>query len=314
MLTFITILRWLGGIFVLMAAGGAFLNGSRWGAAVVLLAGLIMLPPTGRWLGFLAPKSLKGENQATNRALLTLPIGLALCVAGVIWSVIEEVAQKSEQAEIAATPPVAPPPVAAAPTEAPPAAAAPPAAPPAPPKPVSVNPDVLMLIEGEGWDKTRREWGAAGVAKINRLLPLAAARVAASSECDGVVVAGYSSDRSRPPASPVFYADCNNKRRFYVTEADLASEAPAVSRNAQVAGISNSAAIEACERSVRQQLNLPSSYDRDLLNTSTYRSPYGTLTVQFTFQAKNRLGVEANLRATCSVDDRGVQPAEIVEM
>lgn len=313
MLTFITILRWLGGIFVLMAAGGALLTGSRWGASLVLLAGLVLLPPTARRLGFVLPSSLKGENQATTRALLTLPLGLALCVVGVIWSAVEEMAQKSAQATVAATSPSAPP-VAAAPMRpAAPREPVKPAAAPAPPRPVEVDPDVLMLIEGEGWDRTRREWGAAGVAKINRLMPLAAARVAASKECDGVAVAGYS-DRSTAPSDPVFFVDCNNKRRFYVTEADLESEAPAVSRNAQVAGVSSAAAVEACERSVRKQLNLPSSYDRDLLNTSVYRSPYGTLTVQFTFQAKNRLGVEANLRATCSVDDRGVQPAEIVEM
>ena len=87
-----------------------------------------------------------------------------------------------------------------------------------------------------------------------------------------------------------------------------------MSRNAQVAGVSDSGAIATCERSVRQQLNLPSSYDRDLLNTRVLRSEYGTVNVQFTFQAKNRLGVEANLRATCFVDDRGVHPAEIEEL
>lgn len=314
MLTFLNVLRWLAGIFVLMAAGGAFLSGSLVGGTMVLLAGLILLPPTGRRLGFLLPTSLKGNSQAVNRALLSLPVGLVLCIAGVLWSVIQESAEERLGTPVSKTTPLAPAAddaVTPIPAPSPEPRKAPP---PAPPKVVSVDPSVLGLIEGEGWDKTRREWGRAGVAKVNRLMPAAAARVAASPECDSVISVGLSGERGRPPNDPVFFIDCNNKRRFYVSEADLAKEAPAVSRNAQVAGVSDSGAIATCERSVRQQLNLPSSYDRDLLNTRVLRSEYGTLSVQFTFQAKNRLGIEANLRATCFVDDRGVQPAEIEEM
>ena len=313
MLTFLNVLRWLAGIFVLMAAGGAFLSGSLVGGAIVLLAGLILLPPTGRRLGFLLPTSLKGDGEAVNRALLSLPVGLVLCIVGVLWSVIQEDAE-GLSTPIAKTAPRAPSPNDAV-TPLPAPRAEPREKPaPAPPKAVTVDPGVLGLIEGAGWDKTRREWGRAGVAKVNRLMPAAAARVAASPECDSVIAVGLSSDRGRAPNDPVFFIDCNNKRRFYVSEADLAKEEPAVSRNAQVAGVSDSGAIATCERSVRQQLNLPSSYDRDLLNTRVLRSEYGTVNVQFTFQAKNRLGVEANLRATCFVDDRGVHPAEIEEL
>ena len=142
MLTFLNVLRWLAGIFVLMAAGGAFLSGSLVGGAIVLLAGLILLPPTGRRLGFLLPTSLKGDGEAVNRALLSLPVGLVLCIVGVLWSVIQEDAE-GLSTPIAKTAPRAPSPNDAV-TPLPAPRAEPREKPaPAPPKAVTVDPGVL---------------------------------------------------------------------------------------------------------------------------------------------------------------------------
>lgn len=309
----LTVLRWVAGLFVFAAGMGGFFSGAVVGPLIVLLGALIVLPPTGRILSRLLPTSLRNEGMKLLTGVLSLLAAFALLMVGVVWSVFE--APKSDAPATASAPastePVASPPAPVL-EQAPSLPVSPPAEiTPAPAK--TVDPNALMLIEGEGWDKTRRTWGPAGVARINKLMPLAAARAAASPECDALAIGGYSDDRSRPPSEIVFYFDCANKRRFYVSEAEIDDAQPAKSRNAQTAGISDYAATAACERSVRQQLNLPSTFDRDLLNSRVLRNAYGTLVVEFTFQAKNRMGVESNLRATCSVDDRGVEPAEITE-
>lgn len=173
-----------------------------------------------------------------------------------------------------------------------------------------ISPDAVFLIEGDGWDKTRREWGSAGVKRINAAMPKAAEKVAQSASCDYVEIVGLS-DRGKPKKQAVFYVDCKNGQRFYVSEDDLKSDAGVVSKNAKTAAISDVTAITACEDSVKSQLNFPSTFDRDLLNTSVYRAPTGNIAVMFTFQAKNALGVELPQRAKCVIDDTGLEPAQI---
>lgn len=298
--TLLKIVRWLLGLFLLTLALGALFTKAFLAALVMLIGILIILPPGGAWVGrFIAPVARHG---------VSIGIGLVLFFAGLAVAVITS---DTAAPTVADTSPKSTPAL-----KVPAAAAQEPAAPAEPktPTPVDVSakisPDAAFLIEGEGWDKTRREWGSAGIKRINAAMPKAAEKAAQSPTCDYVEIVGIS-DRSKPRSMAVFYVDCRNGQRFYVSEDDLKSDAAPVSKNAQTAAISDSTAVEACERSVKSQLNYPLSFDRDLLNTRVYRAPTGNIAVDFTFQAKNALGAELPQRARCVIDDTGIEPAQI---
>lgn len=297
------VVRWVLGLFLGFTALGALLTGSLIAFFVMALGVLIIIPPSGAWIGrFVAPVARHGA---------AIGIGLVCWFAGMAVAVIysepsSPAAASTEQqaaapAASAATPPAAP------------AASASPAVPAAPEKvdvSQKISPDAVFLIEGEGWDRTRREWGSTWIKRINEAMPKVAEKVAHSPGCDYVELVGLS-DRGKPQQQAVFYVDCRNGQRFYVNEDDLKSDDNVVSKNEKTAGISDGNAIRACEDSVRSQLNFPSTFDRDLLNTSVYRAPTGNIAVQFTFQAKNALGAELPQRARCVIDDTGIHPAEI---
>ncbi|MBH1745992.1 hypothetical protein I5V28_09185 [Stenotrophomonas maltophilia] len=295
------VLRWVLGLFLGFTALGALFAGSFIAFLLMAVGVLVIIPPSGAWIGrFIAPVSRHGA---------AIGIGLVCFFAGLAMAVITSEPTKPAAVATAttgkpATPPVAP----AAPTPAPAPAA--PAAPAQVDVSRKISPDAVFLIEGEGWDKTRREWGSAGIERINAAMPKAAEKVAQSSSCDYVELVGLS-DRGKPKQQAVFYVDCKNGQRFYVSEDDLKSDAGVVSKNAKTAAISDSTAIKACEDSVKSQLNFPLTFDRDLLNTSVYRAPTGNIAVQFTFQAKNALGAELPQRARCVIDDTGIEPAQI---
>lgn len=296
--TLLKVLRWVLGLFLSFTALGALFTGDFIAALVMLAGVLVIIPPSGAWIGrFVAPVARHGA---------AVGIGLVLFFAGIAVAVINSDPKPpaAEQTPVATSP--------AAPAKPSPTPQPTPA--PTPPAPVDVStkisPDAVMLIEGEGWDKTRREWGSAGIKRINAAMPKAAEKAAQSPACDYVEIVGLS-DRSKPKSMAVFYVDCRNHQRFYVSEDDLKSDAAPVSKNAKTAAISDTKAITACEESVKSQLNFPLSFDRDLLNTRVYRAPTGNIAVDFTFQAKNALGAELPQRARCVIDDTGIHPAEI---
>lgn len=317
--TLLLALRWLIGLFALMFGFVTLISISKVAGVVGTIGALIAIPLSGRGLARLLPASfLVPEKQAARHALAMgacVALGIASLIVGTIEMMVRGTPTETASPVTAPIVPDRVAPASATPADAPgttgPAPPAPPTGPtPAPPPAGRVADGAVMLIEGEGWDRTRREWGAAGIRRINAAMPLAAERVARSPECDVVEMVGLS-DRSKPPSDIVLYLDCGNGKRFYVSDDELTSAAPAVSKNAQTAAISDTAAVRACEDSVKAQLNFPSTFDRDLLNTSVYRPDGGNIAVMFTFQAKNALGVELPQRARCVLDDQGIHPAEI---
>jgi hypothetical protein len=309
----VKVVRWVLGLFVLITGLAALVLPSKIPAILILLGGALLIPPTGARIGKLV-SPLAGHGAA-------IGVGLGLFIFGWTWGAFSGVkAEKGAPPVVAAaaskrgtntsaSPQVQDPGAVAVSAPKSPAKALP-AAPPRPAWEGKYSEDAAFLIEGEGWDKTRREWGAEWVRRINEAMPKAVKKAAASPECDFAEIAGIS-DRSTPRKEMVFYVDCRNGKRFYVSQSDLESDAGVVSKNARTAAISDSAAIEACEKSVKSQLNHPLTFDRDVLNTAVYRAPTGNIAVTFTFQAKNSLGAEIPNRARCVIDDQGISPAEI---
>jgi hypothetical protein len=175
-----------------------------------------------------------------------------------------------------------------------------------------VGPDAVIPITQEGYPKLYAAWGAAGVRRINELMPRAALKAAASPECDKVDYVEISQQRSTPGKKIVFFVDCANKKRFYIEDSDLGSGAAARSQTSKMTGTSDAQATESCESAIKAQLHNPLTFDRKFGTTSVYRAPTtGNVVVEFIFEAKNNLGALLPGKARCVLTDRGLEDAII---
>lgn len=168
-------------------------------------------------------------------------------------------------------------------------------------------------ITKSSYPKLYAAWGEDWVKRLNDMQPRVALKVAASSSCDRVEIIGLSDVRSVPRKTAVFFVDCANGKRYYVTDAELATAGPAASKDSKTAAISDSAALESCEAAIKKQLAYPLSFSRHFLNTSIFRAKVGggNIAVDFMFDAKNQLGAELPMKAHCIIDDQGLQDAII---
>lgn len=163
-----------------------------------------------------------------------------------------------------------------------------------------------------GFPKLYKEWGAKGFKKINSLMPLAAEKAATSSECDKVTMVDISAQRSKAPSKIVFFADCENGKRFYIEDNDLTSNSAIESQEAKIAKITDMAAIDGCDSAIKAQLNNPLTFDRKILSTQVIRGKQvGNVIVRFEFEAKNDLGASLPHKAECVINDKGMKSAQI---
>ncbi len=182
---------------------------------------------------------------------------------------------------------------------------------PAPANP-KIAPHAVMPITQKSYPKLYAAWGATGVKHINDLMPKAAQKAAASSECDKVDLVEISQNRSTPGKKIVFFVDCANSKRFYIEDTELSSAGPAQSQAAKMSGISDSQATQSCESAIKVQLTNPLTFNRKFGTTSVYRAPTtANVVVQFTFEAKNNLGALLPRKARCVITDRGIEEASI---
>ena len=122
---------------------------------------------------------------------------------------------------------------------------------------------------------------------------------------------GLSTDRSAPPNKIVFFADCANGERFYISESEIKAKAPIVSKKDKLSGITDKKAQQACIDQTKAVLNFPSSFDLKLLSVEVNRAPTGNIGVTFNFDAKNGLGIALPQKARCIIDDEGIHPVQI---
>jgi hypothetical protein len=182
--------------------------------------------------------------------------------------------------------------------------------------PVQANPKIaphaVIPITQKSYPKLYAAWGAAGVKRINDLMPQAAQKAAASPECDKVDLVEISQNRSTPGKKIVFFVDCVNTKRFYIEDSELATAVPVQSQAAKMSSMSDSQAALNCESAIKAQLTNPLTFNRKMGTTSVYRAPTtGNVVVQFTFEAKNNLGALLPSKAKCVITDRGIEEASI---
>ena len=95
-------------------------------------------------------------------------------------------------------------------------------------RPAAVSNPAEKIMDGavltytkQGFPKTYAQWGADGVARINKLMPKAALLAASSPRCDKVIQVDLSPSRSIPKKEAVFFANCNNGQQLYFSEDEL---------------------------------------------------------------------------------------------
>lgn len=294
-------LRWIIGVFILIMSIGTFISGAIVAGCIILFGAIIIIPNTGSWLELYFTRISK-HHSAIGYGMTCFFIGLFL--VGIeqnksasrtttVATETESVHNKERQKPVAVEY----------------------AAPSLPSKTenslsTKFSTDGMMLIEGDGWDEMRNDWGKTWIKRINETMPLAMQKAASSPECDFAETAGIS-DRSTVRKEMIFFVDCRNGKRFFISQNDLNSNQVVVSKNAKIATIDDVTAIEACEKSVKSQLNFPLSFNRHWTATAVHRAPSGNIAVEFIFDSKNALGAELPQKARCIIDDEGIQPAEI---
>ncbi|WIA54308.1 hypothetical protein N6H05_14675 [Sphingobium sp. WTD-1] len=175
-----------------------------------------------------------------------------------------------------------------------------------------IDPGVYSpYVRENGWQKTFAKWGDAGVRRIQKLREAAAETVAQNPKCDAVELSEISDQRSAPPDSPVVYVDCRNSERFYLSEADVGGQLS--SEKEKGSRFSSAELISRCTSEVKSRLNLPSTFDRDFFSVSDRQGTSGNRVVEFTFEAKNALGLTLPASARCVMTTQGQFEVEINE-
>lgn len=183
-------------------------------------------------------------------------------------------------------------------------------------KPTPAQPRGIILdgavqrVTQDQYPKAYKKWGKSGVDRINNLAPQAAQLVVESGSCDQLEVIDIS-DRGTPPDNIVFFADCTNGKRFYVSEEDIRSKSAIVAKDDQTARYEDGVMVEMCTNAVRSSLQFPSTFNATFGGTTVYRAPKGNVAVNIDFVAKNGLGNELPHSGRCVFDDRGMSPPEI---
>lgn len=156
------------------------------------------------------------------------------------------------------------------------------------------------------YPKLYKQWGEKAVKEMNGYLPRIAEHVARENSCDAVESVDISDARSNPKAKQmVFFVDCRNGKRFFVSTDDLNSGRKSTAE--QDKEIDNSAVISQCDAAIKAQLNHPGTFDPHLLDTATGVNPNGNILVTRGFTAKNGLGMQIDYRAYCVITDNKVE-------
>lgn len=88
-------------------------------------------------------------------------------------------------------------------------------------EPVTIDSGVETPYTAEAYEKFFLVWGDDGMARIERTRKGAAQIAARSFECDHVELSELSQQRSVYPDTIIVFVDCTNRKRFYVSEAEV---------------------------------------------------------------------------------------------
>lgn len=166
-----------------------------------------------------------------------------------------------------------------------------------------ISENAVIPITKDSYPQTYEIWGTDGVERINSLMQRAAEAVASSPGCDKLETLGVS-DRSAPPGSIVFYADCTNGNRFFITEEDILEGRKTVSQNEKSKWLTDGQLVEISQEAVRVKLQHPCTF----LRWSVYRAVVGRTVVTVEFRVANGAGAGV---AKCYFDGLSLKEVEL---
>lgn len=168
---------------------------------------------------------------------------------------------------------------------------------------------VAYEITEKGYPGTYAKWGKEWIDDINRMMPLAVQRVASNPKCDAPETADLSDNRSSPKQEAVFYVDCRNGERFYISQNEL-NDNTQIEAESEVLSGEPSEYIKPCQEMVKAQLTYPNSFDANI-GTNAFKGTSGNIVVEMSFTAKNSLGAELPQSARCVFGTNGKNEAII---
>ncbi|GDY37682.1 hypothetical protein [Acidovorax sp. NB1] len=138
----------------------------------------------------------------------------------------------------------------------------------------------VIPITEKNYPKTYAAWGALGVERINALMQPAAEIVASSPGCDRLELLELSNVRSSPPDNIVFFADCKNGRRFFITESDVAAKRQVVSQNDKSKWLGDQQLLEIAQEEIKARLQSDCHFG----DSTAYRAVAGRTVVSVEFK------------------------------
>ena len=176
--------------------------------------------------------------------------------------------------------------------------------------PAPIDPGVFRPYTKSGYPKAFAKWGRQGIDRVQKLRESAARSVAENPQCDAVELSELSDSRSTTD-NPVVFVDCRNSQRFYLSESDIGTALS--SEMEKGARFSSSELKRLCTDEVKARLNLPSTFDRNFFSVSDRQGTSGNRVIEFTFEAKNRMGMTLPASARCIMNTQGKFEVEITE-
>ncbi|RYE42613.1 MAG: hypothetical protein EOP24_31840 [Hyphomicrobiales bacterium] len=164
----------------------------------------------------------------------------------------------------------------------------------------------VQPITRESWATTHAAWGDEGISQINALMQPAAEILASSPGCDRLESLGFSDQRSSPPDNIVFFADCANGKRFFITGEDVLAKRQPVSQNDKSKWLDEQQLVEICQEAVRARVNGPCIF----AGSSVYRAVAGRTVVTVAFELVNEPGAQAETFAKCFFDGLSLTEVE----
>lgn len=158
--------------------------------------------------------------------------------------------------------------------------------------------DVVYEITKDEYPKTYNAWGKEWIDNINNMMPLAVEVVAANPKCDAPDMIGLSEERSTLKKEAVFFVDCANYERFYVSQNEL-EEGTELQAESEILSGDPAKYIEPCKELIKSKLTYPSSFKAVFGGTNAFKGTSGNIAVEIDFTAKNGLGNEIPQSAKC---------------
>lgn len=147
--------------------------------------------------------------------------------------------------------------------------------------------------------KTYSNWGDEWVAKFPEFEKQAANKIASEvNSCDSIEMVALSDNKSTPKKEAVFFVDCSNGERFYVSQKELTSLNSIKSQSEKA--MSQDDAFLNCQQLVKSSSKYPSSVNFKILDTSGFTAKTtGNVVINIGFDAKNDFGVDVSAKARC---------------